>query len=118
MVNLKKVDPTVRLRIYKERLETMPDKYKPKGLDKGNEACYSDNKINNMNIITAKDLKPVTQSDKVLKMVLDRASTKTVETDPDVCEECGSMIHEVLELREGGYHEIVRYCYGCVATQT
>ena len=49
MVNLKKVDPTVRLRIYKERLETMPDKYKPKGLDKGNEACYSDNKINNMN---------------------------------------------------------------------
>lgn len=54
MINLKKVHPTVRLRIYKERLETMPEEYKPKGLDKGNKACYSDNKINNMNKYTYK----------------------------------------------------------------
>lgn len=71
-----------------------------------------------MNIITAKDLKPVTQSDKVLKMVSDRASTQTVQPDPDVCEECGSMTHTDPELREGNYVELVRYCYGCGATQT
>jgi hypothetical protein len=38
--------------------------------------------------------------------------------DPDICPECESMTHSEVETREGGYNEIVRYCYGCGATQT
>lgn len=38
--------------------------------------------------------------------------------DPDVCPDCQSMTHLECEVRDGGYNEMVRYCYGCGTTQT
>ena len=76
--------------------------------------------MTNIKVVELKNLKPVTPGDKLLKLTLDRASTQTVEkhADPDICPECNSMTHTECEIRQGGYQELVRYCYGCGATQT
>ena len=73
-----------------------------------------------MTIATLKDLKPITPGDKILKTVLDRASTQTIEKniDPNICDACDSMTHYKLEIRENGYMEFIRYCYVCGKPQT